>query len=86
MVRIRAHNYRVVQYASGGIAPRMQMLIGARYGREVLQAIQQRNIDRDDAVRAVVEAERVAAVARVVQVVVDETRPDHYTLVELPDE
>jgi hypothetical protein len=30
-------------------------------------------------------AERVGAVARGVQVVVNETRPDHYTLAELPD-
>ncbi len=86
MVRIRAHNYRVVQRARGGIAPWMQLMIGARYGRAVLEAIHQQNIDRDDACRAVVDAERAAAVARGVHVVVDETRPDNYTQEELPGE
>jgi hypothetical protein len=33
-----------------------------------------------------VDAERRGAAACGVQVVVDETRPDHYVLVELPDE
>ena len=79
-------NYRVVQKVSGAIAPRIQLLLMARYGWEGLERVEQRNRDRDDRVRARVDAERAGAVAHGVHVVVDETRTDHYTLADLPDE
>ena len=83
---IRPRNYVVVQKAPGGMSPRLQLLLLRRFGPEGLQQQQQRQVERDERVRARVYAERAWAVSLGVQVVVDETRPDHYTLAELPDE
>jgi hypothetical protein len=82
---IPPNNYMVVQKAPGGIAPRIQLLLYQRFGPEGLEAQRERENVRAELTRARVHAERVGAVARGVQVVVDETRPDHYHLVDFPD-
>ena len=48
-------------------------------------AHQERESIEAEQIRQRVDLERVAAAARGVQVVVDETRPDHYVLGEIPD-
>jgi hypothetical protein len=86
MTLIPASNYRVVQKGRGGMAPRLQLQLAARFSLAAIERYQQRQRDEAEGVRARVYAVREAAVARGVQVVVDETRPDEYTISELSDE
>ncbi len=84
--RIPQYHYMVYQKAVGNISPRLQLMLNHRFGPEWLVAHQERESIEAEQIRQRVHLERVAAAARGVQVVVDETRPDHYVLVELPDE
>jgi hypothetical protein len=83
---IRPHNYRVVQKPPGGLSPRLQLQLVERFGPEGLERARLQQRENADRVRARVNAERAEAVARGVQVVVDETRSDHFSMAELSDD
>ncbi len=64
----------VIQKARGGISPRRQLMLGPRRAEELRHW---RELS-DNRCYARVMGERAEAVARGVQVVVDETLPDNY--------
>jgi hypothetical protein len=78
---IPVHHLVVIQKAPGGMSPRLQLTLGPE---RVQGLLQQREI-ADNRVYARVTMERDAAVARGVQVVVDDTKPDHYQKIIIPD-
>ncbi len=63
------------------MSPRLQLTLGPE---RVAVLLQQRAI-ADNEVYTQVTEERAAAVARGVQVVVDDTRADHYQKILIPD-
>jgi hypothetical protein len=79
--RIPVHHLVVIQKASGGISPRLQLMLGP----ERVEELRQWREIADNRVYARVTAEIAAAVARRVQVVVDDTKPDHYQKMLIPD-
>jgi hypothetical protein len=88
--RIFSNNWRIVQKAEGGLSPILQLQMRRDHGLERAERMIERMVERDrqiaDHVRAIVEAERVEAMARGVQVIYEETRDDTYRWVVLPDE
>jgi hypothetical protein len=83
---VRANNYRVVQKAPGGLPPLMQLQMLRDIGPQAIEEELSRRRVIADWSREKVQAERVAAIARGVHVVLEDSRPDFYTIVELPDE
>jgi hypothetical protein len=79
--RIPVHHIVVIQKAPGGMSPRLQLMLG----RERVEELRQQREIADNQVYARVTAERAAAVAQGVQVVVDDTKPDHYQKIHIPD-
>jgi hypothetical protein len=79
--RIPVYHLVVIQKAAGGMSPRLQLTLGPE---RVAVLLQQRAI-ADNEVYTQVTEERAAAVARGVQVVVDDTRADHYQKILIPD-
>jgi hypothetical protein len=79
--RIPVQHTVVIQKAPGGMAPRLQLMLGA----ERVQELYERREIRNNRVYARVYAKRDAAVARGVQVVVDDTLPDHYQKMIIPE-
>ena len=71
----------VIQKARGGIAPRRQLLLGP----QIIAELQRHMEEEDCIVYRRVTAERAEAVTRGVQLVVDETRPDHYMEIQIHD-
>ena len=78
---IPVHHLIVIQKVPGGMSPCLQLMLGPE---RVVELRQQREI-ADNRVYVRVTAERAAAVARHVQVVVDDTNPDHYQKILIPD-
>jgi hypothetical protein len=79
--RIPVHHLVVIQTAPRGVSNRLQLMLGRV---RVAELLQQREIV-DNRVYARVTAERAAAVAWGVHVVVDDTKPDHYQKMLVPD-
>ena len=81
--RIKAYDIKVFQKGQGGLAPRLELMMGRERAGELRAqraASAQRVYDRVQAERA--EAE---AAARGVHVVVDDTKPDSYVMVRFYD-
>ena len=78
---IPVHHLVVIQKAPGGMSPCLQLMLGPERVKELRQ---QREIAYSQ-VYARVIAERAAAAAQGVQVVVDDTKPDHYQKILIPD-
>ena len=81
VTRIPVHHLVVYQTVPGGLSPRLQLMLGPEGVEELLH---RREIAKNR-VYARVTAERAAAVARGVQVVVDDTKPEHYKKILIPD-
>jgi hypothetical protein len=79
--RIPVDHLVVIQKAPGGMSPRLQLMLGP----ERVEELRQQREMMDNHVYARVTAERAAANARRVQVVVDDTKPDHYQTIVIPD-
>jgi hypothetical protein len=80
--RIPVHHIAVIQKEPGGVSPCLQLTLGPEHG---VQELLHRRLILDNRVYARVAAERAAAVARGVQVVVDDTRPDHYQKIRISE-
>jgi hypothetical protein len=78
---IPVHHLVVIQKAPGGMSPRLQLMLGP----ERVEELRQREEVADRRVYARVTAERAEAVSRRVQVVVDDTKPEHYQKILIPD-
>jgi hypothetical protein len=79
--RIRAYDIKVFQKGHGGLAPRLELMMGRERAGELRAqraASAQRVYNR-------VQAERAEAAARGVHVVVDDTKPDSYVKVRFYD-
>jgi hypothetical protein len=79
--RIPVHHLVVIQKARGGMSPCLQLMLGPERAEELRQWKE----NADNRVYARVTAEIAAAEARCVQVVVDDTKPDHYQKMLIPD-
>jgi hypothetical protein len=79
--RIHPVDIQVVQKAPGGISPRFRQ----EFGLQMAQEYRRRLEEEHARVYNRVAAERAEAVARGVSVVVDDTRPDHYQEIHIPD-
>jgi 2-hydroxychromene-2-carboxylate isomerase len=79
---IRPYEYKVYQKAQGEMTPRLAIELTQRFGLAEVERRMERQLRKDERFRRHVEAERAEAAARGVQVVVDETGPDHYTVVK----
>lgn len=75
---IRPYVRKVYQKGPEGLPPRLRLSVLERFGPDALRQWEERQEEISDGVRARVEAERAEAVARGVQVVVDETKLDQY--------
>jgi hypothetical protein len=79
--RIPVKNIVVIQKQQGGIAPRLQLQLGPDGTNELFRRIEAAN----NLVYERVEAERADATTRGVQVVLDDTKPDHFLELRRPD-
>jgi hypothetical protein len=65
------------------LSPLLQLQLVRQFGPDGPRQEEQRRVRSSEHMRDIVNNERAQAVARGVHVVVDETRPAHYTLVKV---
>ena len=71
----------VIQKARGGVAPRRQLLVGP----QIIAELQRHMEEEARSVYRRLTAASAEAITRHVELVVDETRPDHYMEIQIHD-